>query len=153
MSVNNSLYLGPVNKFATPEQKEQFQQPFLHGEHVGCFGLSEPGNGSDAGAASCTATLKGDKWILNGTKAWITNGEGMKIMMIKEMTLMKLTKMVMKLTKMVLKLTKMVMKLTKMVMKLTKMVMKLTKIVMMIKMMIVIDGMSSVHFPDNIIKY
>lgn len=74
MSVNNSLYLGPVNKFATPEQKEQFQQPFLHGEHVGCFGLSEPGNGSDAGAASCTATLKGDKWILNGTKAWITNG-------------------------------------------------------------------------------
>jgi len=74
MSVNNSLYLGPVNKYATPEQKEQFQQPFLHGEHVGCFALSEPGNGSDAGAASCTATLKGDKWILNGTKAWITNG-------------------------------------------------------------------------------
>ena len=75
LSVNNSLYLGPVNKYATPEQKEQFQQPFLHGEHVGCFGLSEPGNGSDAGAASCTATLKGDKWVLNGTKAWITNGE------------------------------------------------------------------------------
>jgi len=74
MSVNNSLYLGPVNKYATPEQKEQFQQPFLHGEHVGCFALSEPGNGSDAGAASCTATLKGDKWVLNGTKAWITNG-------------------------------------------------------------------------------
>jgi len=74
LSVNNSLYLGPVNKYATPEQKEQFQQPFLHGEHVGCFGLSEPGNGSDAGAASCTATLKGDKWVLNGTKAWITNG-------------------------------------------------------------------------------
>jgi len=74
MSVNNSLYLGPVNKYATPAQKEQFQQPFLNGEHVGCFGLSEPGNGSDAGAASCTATLKGDKWVLNGTKAWITNG-------------------------------------------------------------------------------
>lgn len=74
LSVNNSLYLGPVNKFATPEQKEIFQQPFLHGEHVGCFALSEPGNGSDAGAASCTATLKGDKWVLNGTKAWITNG-------------------------------------------------------------------------------
>jgi len=74
MSVNNSLYLGPVNKYATPEQKEIFQQPFLHGQHVGCFALSEPGNGSDAGAASCTATLKGDKWVLNGTKAWITNG-------------------------------------------------------------------------------
>lgn len=74
MSVNNSLYLGPVNKNATPEQKEIFQQPFLYGQHVGCFALSEPGNGSDAGAASCTATLKGDKWVLNGTKAWITNG-------------------------------------------------------------------------------
>jgi len=74
LSVNNSLYLGPVNKFATPEQKIHFQQPFLTGESVGCFALSEPGNGSDAGAASCTATLKGDKWVLNGTKAWITNG-------------------------------------------------------------------------------
>lgn len=41
---------------------------------VGCFALSEPGNGSDAGAASTTARLDGDKYILNGTKAWITNG-------------------------------------------------------------------------------
>ena len=48
--------------------------PFLHGEKIGCFALSEPGNGSDAGAASTTATLDGDHWVLNGTKAWITNG-------------------------------------------------------------------------------
>ena len=40
---------------------------------MGCFGLSEPGNGSDAGAASTTATDMGDHWVLNGTKAWITN--------------------------------------------------------------------------------
>ena len=40
---------------------------------MGCFGLSEPNNGSDAGAASCSAVLDGDEWILNGTKAWITN--------------------------------------------------------------------------------
>jgi butyryl-CoA dehydrogenase len=40
---------------------------------IGCFGLSEPGNGSDAGAASTTATKDGDDWIINGTKAWITN--------------------------------------------------------------------------------
>jgi hypothetical protein len=39
MSVNNSLYLGPINKFATPAQKEEFQQPFLYGECVGCFAL------------------------------------------------------------------------------------------------------------------
>lgn len=74
MSVNNSLYLGPINRHATPAQKEIFQQPFLDGKKVGCFALSEPGNGSDAGAAACTAVLDGDSWILNGTKAWITNG-------------------------------------------------------------------------------
>ncbi|XP_056008639.1 short-chain specific acyl-CoA dehydrogenase, mitochondrial-like isoform X2 [Ostrea edulis] len=74
MSVNNSLYLGPVNKWANPAQKEVFQEPFLHGDRVGCFALSEPGNGSDAGAASTTARLDGDSWVLNGTKAWITNG-------------------------------------------------------------------------------
>ncbi|KAH9525238.1 hypothetical protein Btru_000788 [Bulinus truncatus] len=74
LSVNNSLYLGPIKKNATPEQKEKFQKPFLNGEKIGCFALSEPGNGSDAGAASTTAQLQGGKWILNGTKAWITNG-------------------------------------------------------------------------------
>ncbi|KAL8596894.1 hypothetical protein ACOMHN_065843 [Nucella lapillus] len=74
MSVSNSLYLGPIQKYATQTQKEQFLKPFLHGDRVGCFALSEPGNGSDAGAASCTARLDGDSWVLNGTKAWITNG-------------------------------------------------------------------------------
>ncbi|XP_070204442.1 uncharacterized protein [Littorina saxatilis] len=74
MSVNNSLYLGPVQKYATEAQKEKFVKPFLNGDRVGCFALSEPGNGSDAGAASCTAKLDGDSWVLNGTKAWITNG-------------------------------------------------------------------------------
>lgn len=47
---------------------------FFPGDTVGCFALSEPGNGSDAGAASTTAKDGGDKWILNGTKCWITNG-------------------------------------------------------------------------------
>lgn len=48
--------------------------PYTNGDRVGCFALSEPGNGSDAGAASTTAKLNQDKYILNGTKAWITNG-------------------------------------------------------------------------------
>ncbi|KAF4520942.1 hypothetical protein B566_EDAN008917, partial [Ephemera danica] len=43
MSVNNSLYLGPINKFGTPEQKKKFITPFTAGERVGCFALSEPG--------------------------------------------------------------------------------------------------------------
>uniref|UniRef100_A0A0B7AAN1 Short-chain specific acyl-CoA dehydrogenase, mitochondrial n=1 Tax=Arion vulgaris TaxID=1028688 RepID=A0A0B7AAN1_9EUPU len=74
MSVNNSLYLSPILKYGTREQKDKFLKPFLNGDQVGCFALSEPGNGSDAGAASTTAHLESDKWILNGTKAWITNG-------------------------------------------------------------------------------
>jgi butyryl-CoA dehydrogenase len=73
MSVNNSLYCDPVLKFGTEEQKHRWLTPFASGEKLGCFGLSEPGNGSDAAAASTTAKLVGDEWVLNGTKAWITN--------------------------------------------------------------------------------
>ncbi|XP_014672398.1 PREDICTED: short-chain specific acyl-CoA dehydrogenase, mitochondrial-like [Priapulus caudatus] len=74
MSVMNSLYLGPIKKHANPAQKEQFLRPFVGGERVGCFALSEPGNGSDAGAASTMAKDNPDHWLLNGSKAWITNG-------------------------------------------------------------------------------
>ncbi len=63
----------PIEKFGTEEQKEKYITPFVDGEKIGCFCLSEPGNGSDAGAASTTAKQDGDNWILNGTKAWITN--------------------------------------------------------------------------------
>lgn len=73
VSVNNSLYIGPILKFGNDEQKKQWITPFSTGEKVGCFALSEPGNGSDAGAASTLAHQEGDEWVLNGTKAWITN--------------------------------------------------------------------------------
>lgn len=73
MSVNNSLYLGAILKYGTEAQKQKFIPPFTTGEKVGCFALSEPGNGSDAGAASTTAVLEGDHYRLNGTKAWITS--------------------------------------------------------------------------------
>lgn len=75
MSAHNSLYLYPIDAFGTEEQKQKYIAPFATpGDNkIGCFGLSEPGNGSDAGAASTTATLDGDEWIINGTKAWITN--------------------------------------------------------------------------------
>ena len=73
MSAHNSLYLGPLKAWATDDQIEKYVVPFVDGSKVGCFALSEPGNGSDAGAASTTATLDGDSWVLNGTKAWITN--------------------------------------------------------------------------------
>jgi butyryl-CoA dehydrogenase len=75
MSAHNSLYLWPIDKYGTPEQKEQFVTPYAASASdgklmVGCFGLSEPGNGSDAGAASTTAKLDGDHFVINGTKAW-----------------------------------------------------------------------------------
>ena len=73
MSAHNSLYLGPIKYFGTQAQKEEFIAPYCSGEALGAFCLTEPGNGSDAGAASTTAIDKGDHWLLNGTKAWITN--------------------------------------------------------------------------------
>ena len=82
MSAHNSLYLFPVQKFGDPEQHEEWITPYAFPSldeggarlrNMGCFCLSEPGNGSDAGAASTTATKDGDDWIINGTKAWITN--------------------------------------------------------------------------------
>ncbi|XP_068094784.1 short-chain specific acyl-CoA dehydrogenase, mitochondrial [Hyperolius riggenbachi] len=73
MSVNNSLYLGPILKHGNEEQKKKWITPFCNGDKIGCFALSEPGNGSDAGAASTVARQDGDHWVLNGTKSWITN--------------------------------------------------------------------------------
>lgn len=63
----------PILKFGTKEQKDKYLRPFLDGTRVGAFALSEPGNGSDAGAASTQAKLDGSSWILDGTKSWITN--------------------------------------------------------------------------------
>lgn len=74
MSVNNSLFLGPIEKFGNNKLKEKYVQPFATGDQVGCFALSEPGNGSDAGAASTVAKKVGDKYLLSGTKSWITSG-------------------------------------------------------------------------------
>jgi butyryl-CoA dehydrogenase len=73
MSAHNSLYISPIHTFGNQAQKEKFISPFIGGDKIGAFCLSEPGNGSDAGAASTVAKDDGDKWILNGTKAWITN--------------------------------------------------------------------------------
>ena len=73
MSVNNSLYCDPLYKFGTEEQKQEWLVPYASGQKLGCFGLSEPGNGSDSAAAATTAVLDGDEWVVNGTKAWITN--------------------------------------------------------------------------------
>lgn len=75
MSAHNSLYIGPILKYGNEQQKKNFVEPFSTGTKIGCFSLSEPGNGSDAGAASTTAVPSpSGGWLLNGTKSWITNG-------------------------------------------------------------------------------
>ncbi|MDY7231104.1 acyl-CoA dehydrogenase [Hyalangium rubrum] len=74
MSVNNSLYCDPVMKFGTEEQKEQFLKPFASGQKLGCFGLTEPEAGSDAAAQKTVAVRRGDEYVINGSKNWITNG-------------------------------------------------------------------------------
>src|SRR3954466_1831782 len=74
LSVNNSLYCDPVLKYGTDGQKERWLKPFASGEKLGCFGLTEPQAGSDAAEQRTTAVRKGDSYLVNGTKNWITNG-------------------------------------------------------------------------------
>uniref|UniRef100_T1H242 Acyl-CoA oxidase/dehydrogenase middle domain-containing protein n=1 Tax=Megaselia scalaris TaxID=36166 RepID=T1H242_MEGSC len=73
ISAVTQLYLSFIQDNATEAQKEKFLTPFTATGDVCSFALSEPGNGSDAGAASTTAVLDGNNYVINGTKAWITN--------------------------------------------------------------------------------
>jgi short/branched chain acyl-CoA dehydrogenase len=68
-----SLGAMPIHRFGTPEQKRRWLPALAAGERLGAFGLTEPGGGSDAGATRTTARLDGDEWVINGSKAFITN--------------------------------------------------------------------------------
>lgn len=74
MSVNNSLVCWGLEKYGTDEQKEKYLKPLASGSVIGAFCLSEPEAGSDATSQRTTAEDKGDHYLLNGTKNWITNG-------------------------------------------------------------------------------
>jgi butyryl-CoA dehydrogenase len=74
LSVQNSLYCDPIHRFGTDEQKRRFLLPFARGDKIGCYALTEPQAGSNAAALATKAVRKGDKYVINGTKAWITNG-------------------------------------------------------------------------------
>jgi butyryl-CoA dehydrogenase len=74
MSVNNSLVCEPILRSGTEEQKKRYLPPLAKGEKIGCFSLSEPAAGSDAGSIRTTAVKKGDYYVINGTKNWVTNG-------------------------------------------------------------------------------
>lgn len=74
VSAHNSLCLSPIYYFGTEEQKQKFMPKLCTGEHIGCFGITEPGAGSDASGTATKAELKDGKYILNGQKTFITNG-------------------------------------------------------------------------------
>jgi alkylation response protein AidB-like acyl-CoA dehydrogenase len=82
MSVNNSLVCWGLEKFGSEEQKQKYLIPLATGEKIGAFCLSEPEAGSDATSQRTTAFDKGDHYLLNGTKNWITNGSSASIYLV-----------------------------------------------------------------------
>ena len=82
MSVNNSLVCWGLEMFGTEEQKQKYLKPLAAGEIIGAFCLSEPEAGSDATSQKTTAIDKGDYYLLNGTKNWITNGDTATIYLV-----------------------------------------------------------------------
>ncbi len=75
VAAHNSLCTGHILQFGNEEQKKKYLPRLATGEWIGAWGLTEPGTGSDAGNMKCTAVKQDDKWILNGTKSWITHGK------------------------------------------------------------------------------
>ncbi|MBP1933989.1 acyl-CoA dehydrogenase [Ammoniphilus resinae] len=74
LSAHTSLASWPIYKFGTEEQKQTYLRALAEGRSLGAYCLTEPGSGSDAAGMKTTAVLKGDEWILNGSKIFITNG-------------------------------------------------------------------------------
>lgn len=74
LGAQNSLVALPIMNFANDEQKQRFLPALASGEKLGCFALTEPNAGSDPAGMATTAVKKGDQWVLNGTKLYITNG-------------------------------------------------------------------------------
>ena len=74
LSVNNSLVCDPLLKYGSEAQKREFLTPLASGQKLGCFALTEPGAGSDAGSLRTTARRDGDDYVLDGNKVFITNG-------------------------------------------------------------------------------
>ncbi len=86
MSVNNSLVCWGIEKFGNEEQKEKYLKRLATGEIIGAFCLSEPEAGSDATSQRTTAEDKGDYYLLNGTKNWITNGSSAGVYIVMAQT-------------------------------------------------------------------
>ena len=75
VSAHTSLRIDPILTYGTKEQKEKYLPDLASGRKIGAFGLTEPGAGTDAQGQQTKAVLEGDKWVLNGSKCFITNGK------------------------------------------------------------------------------
>lgn len=82
MAVHNSVACLPVLKFGSSDQKERFLRPLAKGEMLGAFALTEPGAGSDAGAIRTRAEKRGNTYVLNGTKQFITSGKNADVVIV-----------------------------------------------------------------------
>ncbi len=74
VGLHNSLFAYPLLKFGTEEQKKKYLPPICSAEKLGAYSLSEAGSGTDAGSLTCFAEDKGDHYLINGTKLWVTDG-------------------------------------------------------------------------------
>jgi glutaryl-CoA dehydrogenase len=81
-SVQGSLCMYPIHSYGTEAQKERWLPAMAEGREIGCFGLTEPDFGSHIGGMLTKAEKRGDSWVLNGTKRWITNGSVASIAII-----------------------------------------------------------------------
>ena len=86
LSAHTSLGSWPIYHFGTEEQKQKYLVPLASGEKLGAFGLTEPNAGTDAAGQKTTAVDKGDYWLLNGTKIFITNAGPAEIYIVFAMT-------------------------------------------------------------------
>ena len=82
VSVSLGLVGKTIDAYGTLEQKQEWLPQLCSGQALGCFGLTEPGSGSDAGSLSTRAERKGDAWVLTGSKMFITNGTWAKVAII-----------------------------------------------------------------------
>ncbi len=80
--MQSALVMFPIWKYGSKEQKEAWLPALKSGEKIGCYGLTEPGHGSDPGSMETNAVRDGDGWIINGNKIWITNGSIADVAMV-----------------------------------------------------------------------
>lgn len=79
---HSNLCVNQINRNGSPAQKSTYLPKLISGEHVGALAMSEPGSGSDVVSMKLTADKRGDRYVLNGTKMWITNGPDADVLVV-----------------------------------------------------------------------